>query len=51
MGHTFMGGYLENGACPWASSNAVMPNDQTSALFISQIMKIKGITKKPMKHF
>ena len=30
--HTFIGGYFEKGACPWASSNAVMPNDQISAL-------------------
>jgi len=29
---TFIGGYLEKGACPWASSNAVIPNDQMSAL-------------------
>jgi len=30
--HTFNGGYFEKGAWPWASSNAVMPNDQMSAL-------------------
>lgn len=30
---TFIGGYLENGAWPWASSSAVIPNDQMSALF------------------
>lgn len=29
---TFMGGYFEKGAWPWASSNAVIPNDQISAL-------------------
>jgi hypothetical protein len=30
--HTFKGGYFEKGAWPWASSKAVMPNDQMSAL-------------------
>jgi hypothetical protein len=29
---TFMGGYLENGAWPWASSKAVIPKDHISAL-------------------
>jgi hypothetical protein len=31
-GTTFMGGYLENGAWPWASSKAVIPKDHISAL-------------------
>lgn len=30
--NTFAGGWLENGAWPIASSSAVMPNDQISAL-------------------
>lgn len=30
--HTFIGGYLEKGAWPWASSKAVIPKDQISAL-------------------
>lgn len=29
---TFIGGYFEKGAWPWASSNAVMPKDHISAL-------------------
>lgn len=29
---TFIGGYFENGAWPWASSSAVIPKDQISAL-------------------
>lgn len=29
---TFIGGYFEKGAWPWASSNAVIPKDQISAL-------------------
>ena len=31
MSKTFMGGYFENGACPWHSSNTVIPRDQISA--------------------
>lgn len=30
--NTFIGGYFENGAWPWANSSAVIPNDQISAL-------------------
>lgn len=29
---TFIGGYFEKGAWPWANSKQVMPNDQMSAL-------------------
>lgn len=50
---TFIGGYFENGACPWASSNAVIPNDQISALFIERdLMKTQSqlkITSRPLK--
>mmetsp|Transcript_9949 Transcript_9949/g.36387 ORF Transcript_9949/g.36387 Transcript_9949/m.36387 type:complete len:204 (-) Transcript_9949:615-1226(-) len=31
MRRTFMGGYLANGACPWASSKHVIPRDHMSA--------------------
>ena len=49
-----MGGYFENGAWPCASSNAVMPNDQMSALFvIKQIktrkVKLRKILKKSIR--
>ena len=38
---TFIGGYFENGAWPCASSNAVIPNDQMSALFVIVKQNIK----------
>jgi hypothetical protein len=38
---TFIGGYFEKGAWPWASSNAVIPKDQMSALhdYANQTLK------------
>ena len=49
---TFMGGRRAKGACPWASSRMVMPNDQMSAreLYLGRHGGRQGLPGRNLEH-